>query len=109
MSDYPKAYWSQYGQAIIDRLGLKKNSSALVNGMAHAHHDGKDRFWITEYKGEVRTHCRKCGTENFQDIQKALQEMGLLPTKETNVVQLRERTWGKTILTSKHRTIFAKA
>ena len=96
MSDYPKAYWASYGQAIIDRLGLKKTSS----GSREWHGScpscgGKDRFWITEYKGEVRTHCRQCGTENFQDIQKALQEMGLLPTKETNVVQLRDKTVGQ--------------
>ena len=96
MSDYPKAYWAQYGQAIIDRLGLKKTSSG-----SREYHGacpscgGKDRFWITEYQGEVRTHCRQCGTENFQDIQKALQEMGLLPTKETNVVQLRDKTVGQ--------------
>jgi len=96
VTDYPKAYWSQYGQAIIDRLGLKKTSS----GSREWHGScpscgGKDRFWITEYKGEVRIHCRQCGTENFQDIQKALQDMGLLPTKETNVVQLRDKTVGQ--------------
>lgn len=93
MSDYPKAYWASYGQAIIDRLELKKFGSEYHGACPSC--GGKDRFWITEYQGEVRTHCRQCGTENFQDIQKALQEMGLLPTKETNVVPIREKNVGQ--------------
>ena len=93
MSDYPKAYWSQYGQAIIDRLELKKFGSEYHGACPSC--GGKDRFWITEYQGEVRTHCRQCGTENFQEIQKALQEMGLLPSKETNVVPIRDKTVGQ--------------
>ena len=87
MPDFPVAYWSQYGQAIINQLELKKLAVGEWHG-ACPNCGGKDRFWISEYKSEVRVHCRQCN--DFAEIQKALTSMGLWPSKD-NIVQLRER------------------
>ena len=87
MPDFPVAYWSQYGQAIINQLELKKLAVGEWHG-ACPNCGGKDRFWISEYQSEVRVHCRQCN--DFAEIQKALTSMGLWPSKD-NIVQLRER------------------
>ena len=90
--DYPKTYWADYGQRIIDALDLKQLSKGEYHGPCPAC-GGTDRFWISAHQGEVKVHCRQCG--DFAAIQKALIEQGLWPATEPsradNVLEFRER------------------
>ena len=90
--DYPKTYWADYGQRIIDALDLKQLSKGEYHGPCPAC-GGTDRFWISAHQGEVKVHCRQCG--DFAAIQKALIEQGLWPANEPsradNVLEFRER------------------
>ena len=69
-------YWSEYGQGIIDAYNLKQ----LAKGEWHGpcpNCGGKDRFWISNYHGEVRVNCRQCN--DFKEITAILRKDGLLP------------------------------
>ena len=92
MPDYPKIYWADYGQRIIDALDLKQLSKGEWHGPCPAC-GGTDRFWISNHQGEVKVHCRQCG--DFAAIQKALIDQGLWPANEPNrgdnVLQFKER------------------
>ena len=90
--DFPKVYWAEYGQRIIDALDLKQLSKGEWHGPCPAC-GGTDRFWISNHQGEVKVHCRQCG--DYAAIQKALIDQGLWPVNEPsrgdNVLEFRER------------------
>ena len=73
------AYWSEYAEGIIQSLDLKKVSPKEYHGACPCC-GGKDRFWISDFHGEVRVNCRKC--EDFSGITKVLRDQGLLPKFE---------------------------
>ena len=86
------AYWDEWSSKIIAALGLKKTSQREWHGRC-PNCGGKDRFWITEYHGEVKTNCRQC--EDWKSINEILTRQGLLPewkpmTKQEKVVKLPE-------------------
>ena len=76
MGDFEQPAWSEWSPLIIGQYGLKK--------VGREHHGpcpncgGTDRFWITEYQGMVKTHCRQCG--DFKTIQKIMSEDGCWPS-----------------------------
>ena len=76
--------------------------------MAHAHHVAvKIGFGSPNIKAKCVRIVGNAERKTFKTY-KALQEMGLLPTKETNVVQLREKNVGQDDFDDKHRTIFVQ-
>ena len=74
------AYWSEYAEGIIRSLELKKVSPKEYHGACPCC-GGEDRFWISEYHGEIRVNCRKC--EDYAGITKVLRDQGLLPKFES--------------------------
>ena len=88
-------YWSQWADKIITRYDLKLTSK----GTKEYHGPcpscgGVDRFWINEYQGEVKVHCRQCGDTGWKDIIAELEHDGCWPIWNAplqsldNVVQL---------------------
>ena len=61
--------WSEHSQRIIADYNLKETSKGEWHG-ACPNCQGKDRFWINEFNGNIKVHCRKCG--NFKKILKNL-------------------------------------
>lgn len=88
-------YWSEWANKIITRYSLKPTSKG-----AKEYHGpcpscgGVDRFWINEYQGEVKVHCRQCGEHGWKDIIAELEHDGCWPIWNAplrsldNVVQL---------------------
>lgn len=77
-SKYPPIYWSEYAQAIINKYNLKQTVKGEHHGPCPAC-GGIDRFWIKEYQGEVRVHCRQCN--DFKAIYDEMRADGVLPTE----------------------------
>ena len=69
-------YWDEYAQGIIDALNLQQLARGEWHG-ACPNCGGKDRFWISQYQGEVRVQCRQC--DDFSAITKELRARKLLP------------------------------
>lgn len=69
-------YWDEYAQGIIDALKLQQLARGEWHG-ACPNCGGKDRFWISQYQGEVRVQCRQC--DDFSAITKELRARKLLP------------------------------
>lgn len=97
------AYWDEWSSKIIAALGLKKTSQREWHGSC-PNCGGKDRFWITEYHGEVKVNCRQC--EDWKSITEIMRQDGLLPEwkpmqKEEKVVKLPEPTELHPYLTQK--------
>lgn len=69
-------YWDEYAQGIIDALNLQQLARGEWHG-ACPNCGGKDRFWISQYQGEVRVQCRQCN--DFSAITKELRARKLLP------------------------------
>jgi hypothetical protein len=64
---------------MISGLDLKHKSGNEYGDRPCPNCGGTDRFWISEYQGLLRHHCRKdC---SFVDRQKALQRDGVLPVE----------------------------
>ncbi|MDA9856405.1 hypothetical protein N9C80_08330, partial [Paracoccaceae bacterium] len=74
--------WDEYAQPIIDALNLKKISKGEFHG-ACPNCGGTDRFWINEFEGNVKTHCRQC--HDFAAINDTLRNQGLLPKWEPDI------------------------
>ena len=74
--------WDEYAQPIIDALNLKELSKGEWHG-ACPNCGGTDRFWINEFEGNVKTHCRQC--HDFAAINDTLRDQGLLPKWEPDV------------------------
>ena len=51
--------WTEHSPRIIANYKLTKTSKGEWHG-ACPNCGGKDRFWINEYEGDVKVHCRKC-------------------------------------------------
>jgi hypothetical protein len=73
---YKPAFWSEYGDKIINEFSLKLTSKGEYHGACPCC-GGTDRFWIKEVAGEVKVHCRQCN--DFPEITKILRSMGLWP------------------------------
>ena len=76
-SKYPHIFWNGYAQAIINKYNLKQTIKGEHHGPCPAC-GGTDRFWIKEYKGEVRVHCRQCN--DWKAIYDEMIVDGVLPT-----------------------------
>ena len=75
-SKYPTIYWANYAEAIKTRYNLKLTAKDEWHGPCPAC-GGTDRFWIKEYKGEIRVHCRQCN--DFAAIYDEMRHDGVLP------------------------------
>ena len=90
---YPDPTYSVYAPQIISALQLKKVGAKEHHGPC-PNCGGVDRFWISEYQGDVKVNCRQCG--DWKEIIQILRERGLYPDKEyvsdamDNVVKLPE-------------------
>ena len=58
-SKYPTLYWDTYASNIINKYGLKKTTQGEFHGPC-PNCGGVDRFWIKQFKSELRVNCRKC-------------------------------------------------
>ena len=81
--------WDKYAPSIISALNLKETSKYEWHGQC-LNCGGKDRFWITKYQGNVKTHCRQC--DAFEAINNALRDKGLLPEWKPNTNPLKAWT-----------------
>ena len=77
-SKYPTIYWKDYAHGIISRYNLKETVKGEHHGSC-PNCGGKDRFWIKEFQGEVRVHCRQC--DDFKSIYDEMRVDGVLPTE----------------------------
>ena len=81
-SKYPTAYWSEWGQTIINALTLKNTAVGEWHGSC-PNCGGHDRFWIKEHHQKVSVHCRQCN--DFQAIQAQLKAQGLWPQDNDDI------------------------
>jgi putative DNA primase/helicase len=61
MPDFEQTWWSEWSDKIITKYNLKKTTST-GGGEWHGSCPscgGTDRFWIKEYQGLVKAHCRQ--------------------------------------------------
>ena len=74
--------YDEYAQPIITYYGLIHKSGSEYGNKPCPNGGGTDRFWISEYHGQLHHHCRKeC---SFVDRQKALQRDGVLPVERVS-------------------------
>ena len=99
MDDYPKAYWSEWADKIIQRYDLKPQGSGSKewHGACPScgHNDWPStRFWINPSSdGLVKFQCRQC--QSFSDIVSILEHDGCWPVpnqKNDNVVPINSAT-----------------
>ena len=76
---YPEPIYSVYAPQIISALQLKKTSHQEHHGPCPSC-GGVDRFWISEYQGNLKVNCRQC--QDWKEIIQILRERGLYPDKE---------------------------
>ena len=76
---YPEPIYSVYAPQIISALQLKKTSHQEHHGPC-PNCGGVDRFWISEYQGNLKVNCRQC--QDWKEIIQILRERGLYPDKE---------------------------
>ena len=76
---YPDATYSVYAPQIISALQLKKTTHDEHHGPC-PNCGGVDRFWISNYQGNVKVNCRQCG--DWKEIIAILRSRGLYPDKE---------------------------
>lgn len=57
MPDYQQPWWSEWSDKIITRYNLKQSSGEWHGPCPSC--GGTDRFWIKEYQGLVKAHCRQ--------------------------------------------------
>ena len=76
---YPEPIYSVYAPQIISALQLKKTSHQEHHGPCPSC-GGVDRFWISEYQGNLKVNCRQC--EDWKGIIDILRKRGLYPDKE---------------------------
>ena len=77
-SKYPTLYWDEYASTIISKYGLKKTAKNEHHGSC-PNCGGVDRFWIKEFRGELRVNCRKC--DDWKSIYREMRIDGALPTQ----------------------------
>lgn len=71
MTDFPKAYWSEYAPQIVTRYNMKKTGKDHFNGPCPVC-VGSDRFYISNINGEVKFNCNQgC---SFEDIRQIMEE-----------------------------------
>ena len=74
--------WQEYGPPMISELNLKQATKGEWHGPC-PNFGGTDRFWINEFEGNVKTHCRQC--HDFAAINDTLRNQGLLPKWKPDV------------------------
>ena len=82
MPDFPKAYWSEWSEAIINRYSLREGPKGEHHGACPncGHKDWPStRFWIHERDGLVKFQCRQCN--DFQAIVEILTQALLTAAK----------------------------
>ncbi|MDA9121991.1 AAA family ATPase [Paracoccaceae bacterium] len=72
--------WNEHSPRIIADCNLKETSKGEWHG-ACPNCGGKDRFWINEYKGDIKAHCRKCG--DFKKISEILFPNSFIDRKQS--------------------------
>ena len=82
-SKYPPIYWAEYADSIINKYNLRETVKGEHHGPCPAC-GGTDRFWIKEYQGQVRVHCRQCN--DFAAIYDEMRHDGVLEA-------IQEREW----------------
>ena len=58
MPDFEQTWWSEWSDKIITKYNLKQSSKGEWHGACPSC-GGTDRFWIKEYQGLVKAHCRQ--------------------------------------------------
>jgi len=58
MPDFEQTWWSEWSDKIITKYNLKQSSKGEWHGSCPSC-GGTDRFWIKEYQGLVKAHCRQ--------------------------------------------------
>ena len=77
------AHWDEYSGNIISALNLKQIAKGEWHGACPSC-GGKDRFWISNYNGEVKVQCRQCN--DWKSIIENLRDQGLYPRFEKSEV-----------------------
>ena len=80
--------WGEYAQPIIKALNLKETSKCEWHGPC-PNCGGTDRFWINQYHGNIKIHCRQCN--DFEAIKNTLDDKGLLPNWKPDATPLKAR------------------
>ena len=80
--DYP---YSEHANNVIQRFELKRKTASEHGDKPCPNCGGIDRFYINEYNGLLKHHCRQ-GCDDFERL-KAMQRDGALPERTiTSVV-----------------------
>ena len=58
MPDFEQPWWNEWSDKIITKYNLKQSSKGEWHGACPSC-GGTDRFWIKEYQGLVKAHCRQ--------------------------------------------------
>ena len=96
MPDFPKAYWSEWSEAIINRYSLREGPKGEHHGACPncGHKDWPStRFWIHERDGLVKFQCRQCN--DFQAIVEILEHDGCWPLLEKKRPEIKLKQTGK--------------
>jgi len=96
MPDFPKAYWSEWSEAIINRYSLREGPKGEHHGCCPncGHNDWPStRFWIHERDGLVKFQCRQCN--DFQAIVEILEHDGCWPLLEKKKPEIKLKQSGK--------------
>ena len=96
MPDFPKAYWSEWSEAIINRYSLREGPKGEHHGACPncGHKDWPStRFWIHERDGLVKFQCRQCN--DFQAIVEILEHDGCWPLLEKKRPEIKLKQSGK--------------
>ena len=83
MPDFPKAYWSEWSDRIIQRYSLREGPKGEHHGACPncGHNDWPStRFWIHQKDGLVKFQCRQCN--DFQAIVQIMEEDNVWPLLE---------------------------
>ena len=96
MPDFPKAYWSEWSETIINRYSLREGPPGEHHGACPncGHKDWPStRFWIHQRDGLVKFQCRQCN--DFQSIVEILEHDGCWPLLEKKKPEIKLKQTGK--------------
>jgi hypothetical protein len=85
MAGYEQATWSEWSSRIIEQYGLKRTGKEFHGPCPNC--GGTDRFWIENYNGYVKHHCRQnCDFKTRDEIIRGDGCAPSLPTPNDNVI-----------------------
>ena len=76
MVGFEQPLWSEWSSRIIEQYGLKRVGREYHGSCPNC--GGTDRFWISEYQGYVKDHCRQC--DDFKARHEIMRRDGCLPS-----------------------------